>query len=135
MPVLLDKGLRVIDLSGAFRFHDASLYPRWYGFEHSAVHVLDQAVYGLTELEAARVASARFVSNPGCYATSIILALAPLVEEDWLEPSSEIICDSKSGVSGAGRAATEKSREGGAAPPSRRQPTAEIGLYCRLFWA
>jgi len=108
VPALVERGLRVIDLSGAFRLKDPGGYPRWYGFEHDAPGALAEAVYGLPELNAAAIRKAQLVSNPGCYATSIILALAPLVEADWLDPGAGIISDAKSGASGAGRAPTEK---------------------------
>lgn len=107
-PALLERGLRVVDLSGAFRLQEAGAYPRWYGFEHHAGPALAQAVYGLTELNAEEVRAARLVSNPGCYATSIILALAPLLKAGWVDVSAGIVCDSKSGASGAGRAPSER---------------------------
>ena len=108
VPVLLEAGLRVIDLSGAFRLKDAEAYPRWYGFEHHASAALAEAVYGIPELDAAAIAKARLVSNPGCYATSVILALAPLVRSEWVEVAAGIIADSKSGASGAGRSPSDK---------------------------
>ncbi len=107
-PALLERGLRVIDLSGAFRLKDAAAYPRWYGFEHKAAGALAEAVYGITELNGEAVRAARLVANPGCYATSVILALAPLLESRWVNVTAGIICDSKSGASGAGRAPSEK---------------------------
>src|SRR5439155_6133512 len=108
VPALVERGLRVIDLSGAFRLKNPSAYPRWYGLEHHALGALAEAVYGLPEINAAAIRKAQLVSNPGCYATSIILALAPLVEADWLDAGAGIISDAKSGASGAGRAPTEK---------------------------
>lgn len=108
VPQLLDRGLRVIDLSGAFRLQDASAYPRWYGFEHHAAAALREAVFGLCELNRDSIRPARLVANPGCYSTSIILALAPLLREGWLDLAAGIICDSKSGASGAGRGTSEK---------------------------
>lgn len=108
VPSLLERSLRVIDLSGAFRLKDASLYPRWYAFAHNAPSSLAEAVYGLTELNRAAVASARLVANPGCYATSVILGLAPLLQAGWVDANSEVICDAKSGVTGAGRAPSEE---------------------------
>lgn len=102
-PALLERGFRVIDLSGAFRLA-AGDYPRWYGFEHHAAEALDEAVYGLPELASEALRAARLVANPGCYATSAILALAPLVEAGALDVAAGIVCDSKSGASGAGRA-------------------------------
>src|SRR5678815_4189605 len=78
VPELLGAGLRVIDMSGAFRMKDASLYPKWYGFDHTAPALLKEAVYGLTDLFAEKVPGARLIANPGCYATSVIVPLAPL---------------------------------------------------------
>jgi len=108
VPRLLESGLRVIDLSGAFRLKDSAAYPRWYGFEHCAAPALAQAVYGLPELDRGAIVQARLVSNPGCYATSVILALAPLLRSGWVDVSAGIISDSKSGASGAGRAPSGK---------------------------
>jgi N-acetyl-gamma-glutamyl-phosphate reductase len=100
MP-LLDHGVKVVDISADFRLKDATEYQRWYGFTHPTPQLLKQAVYGLTELYRSQVASARLVANPGCYPTGAILALAPAVKAGLIEP--EIIIDSKSGMSGAGR--------------------------------
>jgi len=108
VPLLLARGLRVIDLSGAFRLKDTSAYRRWYGFEHLVAGALEEAVYGSPELNAEAIRSARLVANPGCYATSIILGLAPLLQAGWVDLASGIVCDSKSGASGAGRAPTQK---------------------------
>jgi len=121
VPVLLDAGLRVIDLSGAFRLKDAAAYPRWYGFEHHASEALAEAVYGLPELNPAAVASARLLSNPGCYATSVILALSPLLRSGWVDISAGIISDSKSGASGAGRT------------PSGKLHFPEVNENCRAY--
>ena len=98
---LLNQGIKVVDISADFRLKDAAEYPPWYNFTHPAPHLLEQAVYGLTELYRTQVASAQLVANPGCYPTGAILALAPAVKAGLIEP--EIIIDSKSGVSGAGR--------------------------------
>jgi len=106
-PVLLDRGLRVVDLSAAFRLRDGGAYPRWYGFEHRAAAALAEAVYGLPELYADAIRKARLVANPGCYATSIILALAPLLGAGWVNVRAGIVADSKSGASGAGRAPSD----------------------------
>jgi len=108
VPGLLDAGMRVIDLSGAFRLRDAAAYPRWYGFEHRAAQALAEAVYGLPELGHGAMTQCKLVSNPGCYATSVILALAPLLRCGWVDISAGIISDSKSGASGAGRAPSGK---------------------------
>src|SRR5581483_4679575 len=103
VPKLLDHGLRIIDLSGAFRLTDASLYPAWYGFAHERPALLGEAVYGLTELCNGELKSARLIANPGCYPTSILLALRPLTY--LIDRDQPVICDSKSGVSGAGKKA------------------------------
>ena len=91
----------VIDLSGDFRLADATTYERWYGEKHACPELLKQAVYGLPELNRERIRSARLVANPGCYPTSAILPLAPLLRGGLIETDG-IIVDSKSGVSGAG---------------------------------
>lgn len=102
-PVLVARGLRVVDLSGAFRLKDAAAYPRWYGFDHHEKNTLAEAVYGLPELNAELIRKARLVANPGCYPTAAILALAPLLRAGALDLSAGIVCDAKSGASGAGR--------------------------------
>jgi N-acetyl-gamma-glutamyl-phosphate reductase len=102
-PELVAKGLRVVDLSGAFRFHDAATYTRWYKLPAPPQKLLDEAVYGLPELYADQLSSARLVANPGCYSTSVILGLKPLVEADWIATERGIVCDCKSGASGAGK--------------------------------
>ena len=101
VPQLLDAGLKVIDLSGAFRLGEPTLYPSWYGFEHARPELLGEAVYGLPEWCNGELKKARLVANPGCYPTSILLALRPLTY--LLDRSQPVICDSKSGVSGAGK--------------------------------
>lgn len=102
VPALLESS-RVIDLSADFRIHDLSVYEAWYGV-HMSPALLNEAVYGLPELRRKEIKGARLVANPGCYPTSAILALAPLLKEK-LSDASSIIVDSKSGVSGAGRQA------------------------------
>ena len=102
IPALLAAGLRVIDLGGDFRLADAAVHEAWYKKPAPDRTVQAQAVYGLTELWRDEVRQARFVSNPGCYATAAILALAPLVRHRVIDPAT-IIVDAKSGVSGAGR--------------------------------
>ena len=99
---LVDRGIKVVDISADFRLIDAAAYPLWYGFTHPSPRLLKQAVYGLPELHRAEIVSARLVANPGCYPTSAILALAPAVKEGIV--GADVIIDSKSGVSGAGRA-------------------------------
>jgi N-acetyl-gamma-glutamyl-phosphate reductase len=104
-PRLIAAGVKVIDFSGAFRLKDAACYPAWYGFRHEAPDLLRQAVYGLPEWKAEYIARARLVANPGCYPTSVLLPLLPLVRAGMVDRESEILCDSKSGVTGAGRTA------------------------------
>ncbi len=94
-------GARVVDLSADYRLHDAAGYETWYGKPHSEPAYLAEAVYGLPELHRSQIEAASLVANPGCYPTSVILALAPLARAGWL--SGTLIVDSKSGVSGAGR--------------------------------
>ncbi len=100
-PELISRGIRVIDIAGAFRLKDAAAYPKWYGFAHPAPELLGEAVYGLTEWCGEELAGARLVANPGCYPTSVLLALRPLA--GLLAPGQPAICDSVSGVSGAGK--------------------------------
>lgn len=102
-PALLSAGKKVIDLSAAFRLRDEAIFSRFYG-EHRAPSLLSQSVYGLPELYRNEIVSAVLVANPGCYPTSIILALAPLLKNGLVEEKT-LIADSKSGVSGAGREA------------------------------
>lgn len=102
-PSLLESGAVVFDLSGAFRLQDAALYPSHYGFEHRHEALLNSAVYGLPELHRAAIRSASLVAVPGCYPTSAILPLAPLVSSGAIAPGRRPIIDSTSGVSGAGR--------------------------------
>ncbi len=104
VPELLKAGKRVIDLGGDFRLKDISLYTRYYKREHTAANILPQSVYGLPEWNKPAIASAQLLSNPGCYATSAILALAPLLKDNLIEANG-IAVNSLSGVSGAGRSA------------------------------
>ena len=99
---LLPLGKKVVDLSADYRLHEAAAYAKWYGQEHADPQRLGEAVYGLPELYRDQIQRASLVANPGCYPTSAILALAPLLEAGVISPSG-IIVDSKSGVSGAGR--------------------------------
>jgi len=103
VPQLLGAGKKVIDLSADFRLRDVKVYEQWYQ-AHSSAEYLAEAVYGLPELYRDSIRAARLVANPGCYPTSIILALAPLLQAGAIEPHT-IIADSKSGTSGAGRGA------------------------------
>ncbi|RPI09702.1 MAG: N-acetyl-gamma-glutamyl-phosphate reductase [Zetaproteobacteria bacterium] len=99
---LVARGARVLDLSADFRLKDPAAYPAWYGFEHAAPALLSEAVYGLPELHREAIASARLVAVPGCYPTSAILGLSPLLANGLIDPET-IVIDSISGVSGAGR--------------------------------
>src|SRR5207253_2025470 len=99
----LQRGVRVIDLSADYRLRDPNAYAQWYGASHEDLAHLAQAVYGLPELYAGEIDTARLVANPGCYPQTAILGLAPLVAGGHIE-LSPIIVDSKSGVSGGGRA-------------------------------
>jgi len=98
---LIKRGIRVVDISADFRLKDADKYPQWYDFAHPASELLQKAVYGLPEFHRTEIAKANLIANPGCYPTGALLALAPAVKESLIEP--DIIIDSKSGVSGAGR--------------------------------
>ncbi|MDT8317207.1 MAG: N-acetyl-gamma-glutamyl-phosphate reductase [bacterium] len=100
---LLTEGLKVIDLSADFRFSSLSTYEQWYG-GHSCPELLKETVYGLPELNRERIANARLVANPGCYPTSVILPLMPLIKEDRIVNES-VVVNSASGASGAGRSA------------------------------
>lgn len=99
---LMEKGLRVVDLSADFRYNDAGIYQEWYGIDHCAKDLLEKSVYGLCELHRDKIKQADLVGNPGCYTTCSILGAAPLLANGLIEPNSVII-DAKSGVSGAGR--------------------------------
>jgi N-acetyl-gamma-glutamyl-phosphate reductase len=102
LPPLLQRGLRVIDLSADYRLRDANVYAQWYGESHADLTHLTQAVYGLPEVYGDAISTAQLIANPGCYPQTGILGLAPLVAGHYIEPR-RIIIDSKSGVSGAGR--------------------------------
>jgi N-acetyl-gamma-glutamyl-phosphate reductase len=102
LPALLERGVRVIDLSADYRLHDPNVYAQWYGESHLDLAHLAQAVYGLPEIYGDAIATAQLIANPGCYPQTGILGLAPLVAGHYIEPR-RIIIDSKSGVSGAGR--------------------------------
>jgi N-acetyl-gamma-glutamyl-phosphate reductase len=101
---VLAAGKRVIDLSADFRLHDAAVYKKFYGLDHHAPELLADAVFGSPELHRAKIKDAKLVANPGCYPTSVILGLSPLLRVD--ASAGTIIVDSKSGVSGAGRKPT-----------------------------
>ncbi len=100
---LLNSGLKVVDLSADCRLHDAGVYGQWYG-EHSDPQILPKAVYGLPEIHRDAIRKSHLVANPGCYPTSAILGIAPLLKRDDVDTTRPIV-DSKSGISGAGRGA------------------------------
>ncbi len=102
VPQLLARGVRVVDVGPDYRLHDAALYPRWYKFAHTHPQELAEAVFGIPEFHRAEMAKARLIAAPGCYSTAALLSLAPLVADDLIDPG-DIICDGKTGVSGAGR--------------------------------
>ena len=103
IPEILNQGARAIDLSGAFRLPTAAEYQRWYGAAHTHPELLPQAVYGLPELYRENIRAACLVANPGCYPTAAICALWPLLNNDLVDRSAGVICDAKSGVTGAGK--------------------------------
>lgn len=102
IPSLIERGLKVIDLSGDFRYDDVKVYEQWYGQEHSSPELLKESVYGLPELYRDKIKNARLIGNPGCYTTCSILGAYPLLESG-IGSSENVIVDAKSGVTGAGR--------------------------------
>lgn len=102
-PAMLEAGAKVIDLSGAFRLRSPEIFRKWYREEHTQPALLEEAVYGLPEFYRERIRRAHLVANPGCYPTAANLAVRPLVASGVADPAAGIICDAKSGVSGAGR--------------------------------
>src|SRR5471030_1434783 len=102
-PDMLQAGARVVDLSGAFRLRTPAEYTAWYQEQHTQPQLLAEAVYGLPEFCRERIPGARLVANPGCYPTAANLAIRPLVEAGIVDRKAGIVCDAKSGVSGAGR--------------------------------
>lgn len=102
-PHLIEAGCKIVDLSADFRFRDVDTYAQWYGMTHACPRLNQEAVYGLPELNREIIRQAHIVGNPGCHATAGILALAPLVQRGLIALDS-IIINSKTGVSGAGRA-------------------------------
>ena len=104
VPLLLDAGVRVIDLAADFRLGQVDQWEHWYGMPHACPQLLEQAVYGLTEINRAAIAQARLVANPGCYPTAVQLGFLPLIQAGLIE-HDHLIADAKSGVSGAGRKA------------------------------
>lgn len=104
-PQLLQKGCRVIDLAADFRLTDVESWQQWYGMQHACAELVPEAVYGLPEINREKIAGARLVANPGCYPTSSILGLLPLLQAG-LVVTDGLVIDGKSGVSGAGRGAS-----------------------------
>lgn len=104
-PVLLDTGVRIIDLAADFRLRDPQVWQHWYNIEHTCPKLLSEAVYGLPELNREAIRTARLVANPGCYPTAIALGFMPLLESGVVD-TEFLIADAKSGVSGAGKKAS-----------------------------
>jgi len=104
----LPDHLKVVDLSADFRIRDINVYEQVYGLTHKSPEIQQEAIYGLSELAKEKIQSARVVANPGCYPTSVLLPLIPLIIQDLIE-TNDIVIDSKSGVSGAGRSLNEAS--------------------------
>lgn len=102
-PMILNAGVRVIDLSGGFRLKTKERYQRWYGSDHAQEALLASAAYGLPEFYRDKLPGQKLISNPGCYPTAANLAIRPLVQEGIFDKAAGIICDAKSGVSGAGK--------------------------------
>jgi N-acetyl-gamma-glutamyl-phosphate reductase len=122
VPKFLNKnGLKVVDLSADYRIRNPQAYEQWYGKTHASPELLKEAVYGLSELNRETIRKARLVANPGCYPTSVLLGLAPLLKSGWVT-DAPILADSKSGLSGAGRNPSLKTHlveaEGSVAPYS-----------------
>lgn len=102
---LLAAGVKIVDLAADFRLQDTAMFERWYKMPHACPEVLAESVYGLPEINREAIRKARVVGNPGCYPTTVILGLSPLLGSDPMIDVSDIISDSKSGVTGAGRKA------------------------------
>ncbi len=132
---LLDKGVKIIDLSADFRIKDDQLWSKWYGQSHACPELLNQAVYGLPEVNRDAIKAARLVANPGCYPTAVQLGFLPLVKKGLVD-TSKLIADAKSGVSGAGRGASvgallceaSESFKAYAVPGHRHLPEIKQGL-------
>ena len=102
---LLKASVKIIDLAADFRLQDIAVFEKWYKMPHSCPDVLNEAVYGIPELNREQIKTAKVIGNPGCYPTTVILGLKPLLEAGLIDFSAPIIADAKSGVSGAGRKA------------------------------
>jgi N-acetyl-gamma-glutamyl-phosphate reductase len=103
VPELLAKGLRLVDIGAEFRLRDHAAYKKWYGDDHACPQLLPQAVYGLCEIHADAIKAAQVVGNPGCYATSVLLPLIPLLRANVIDTAAPIVSVSYSGISGAGK--------------------------------
>ncbi len=106
IPALFDAGVKIVDLSADFRLRKPEVYEKWYKVNHTAKDYISNAVYGLSELNADTIKTAKLVANPGCYPTTILLGCAPAIKEDIIDLKGMIV-DAKSGVSGAGRKSTQ----------------------------
>lgn len=104
-PALLASNTKVIDLAADFRLKDTAVFEEWYKMPHSCSDILEEAVYGIPELNHEQIKEANVIANPGCYPTTVLLGLLPLLEKSFIDFSAPIIADAKSGVSGAGRKA------------------------------
>jgi len=104
-PPLLKKGKIIIDLSADFRLKDSSLYPEHYNFTHRTPKLLAEAIYGLPEIYREKIKKATLIANPGCFPTSVILGVLPLIRNNWLDESASLFVDAKTGVTGGGRKA------------------------------
>ena len=102
---LLEAGVKIIDLAADFRLQDTAVFEQWYKMPHTCADILKDAVYGIPELYREKIKNAKVIGNPGCYPTTVLLGLAPLLENGFIDFSAPIIADAKSGVSGAGRKA------------------------------
>jgi N-acetyl-gamma-glutamyl-phosphate reductase len=107
VPALLAAGLRLVDIGAEFRLRQLADYKRWYGDDHACPELLGEAVYGLSEIHAGAIAGARVVGNPGCFATSVLLPLIPLLQAGLLDPAQALVSVSYSGLSGAGKRLVE----------------------------
>lgn len=135
VPAILELGIKVIDLSADFRIRDVAVWERWYGQAHQSIDLLDRAVYGLPEFNREKIKKADLVACAGCYPTSVQIGLLPLLERGCID-LTDVIANSASGVSGAGRQAsianllseTSDSFKAYAASGHRHQPEIEQGL-------
>lgn len=107
VPELLAAGLKLVDIGAEFRLRDHAAYRTWYGDDHACPQLLPESVYGLSEIHGDRIASARVVGNPGCFATSVLIPLIPLLRAGLLDPAAPLVAVSYSGLSGAGKRMVE----------------------------